>query len=347
MFLEPEHAYDTKQLRERGWTKAMIRDLLGDPDDKLSVGLPYYSSSKHLFRQDRVEAIEASHEFREAFRRSACRRKMDPTETLNRSRHLEEAGAPRRYALNLKAEEEERERDRKKWEDDRKRAEAERERRQQQDDLLRQRMGIDPFGKIPLINHDSRRPASAVRVASLRLDVLGVDCGEVYWLVKLDDHVFELWNESVPQRVPVVARLRLPEMDEEQAARCLMLEVASRTAAYDGLGELDEPGLVDRSAWEAIRDAIAARAEAQEGEGPPGILSAAKDLNLAPEAIPGRGPLFRASCVGRNHWFEINPEKGFWYCGYCKCGGTADELIRLVAERRETDSARAPARDLT
>ena len=50
-------------LRERGWTEAMIRGLLGAPD--LTVDNPHYKTAApmRLWRLQRVEAAEASPEF--------------------------------------------------------------------------------------------------------------------------------------------------------------------------------------------------------------------------------------------------------------------------------------------
>jgi hypothetical protein len=47
-------------LAERGWTEAMIRDLLGEPD--LMVDNPHYKSAAamRLWRMQRAEAMEAS-----------------------------------------------------------------------------------------------------------------------------------------------------------------------------------------------------------------------------------------------------------------------------------------------
>jgi hypothetical protein len=52
-------------LRERGWTEAMIRDLLGKPD--LKVDNPHCSGAApmRLWRLQRAEAIEATTEFAE------------------------------------------------------------------------------------------------------------------------------------------------------------------------------------------------------------------------------------------------------------------------------------------
>ena len=50
-------------LRARGWTEAMIRDLLGEPD--LHADNPHYSSAApmRLWRLQRAEAVEATQEF--------------------------------------------------------------------------------------------------------------------------------------------------------------------------------------------------------------------------------------------------------------------------------------------
>jgi len=58
-------------LREHGWTEAMIRDLLGDPD--LQVDSPHYKSAApmRLWRLQRVEVIEASPEFARRRERAA------------------------------------------------------------------------------------------------------------------------------------------------------------------------------------------------------------------------------------------------------------------------------------
>lgn len=51
-------------VKERGWTDAMVRDLLGPPD-KLATN-PHYASAPpvKLFAVDRVEAVEKAGEFK-------------------------------------------------------------------------------------------------------------------------------------------------------------------------------------------------------------------------------------------------------------------------------------------
>lgn len=71
MSVETNHKRDdllsARQLKdEHGWTDAMIRDLLGDPDDTRRN--PYNSSSgkpMRLWLKERVEAIEATDGFRD------------------------------------------------------------------------------------------------------------------------------------------------------------------------------------------------------------------------------------------------------------------------------------------
>jgi hypothetical protein len=61
-------------LKQRGWTEAMIRDLLGAPD--LTVKNPHYSSAApmRLWRLRRAEEIEASPEFARERERAGRRR---------------------------------------------------------------------------------------------------------------------------------------------------------------------------------------------------------------------------------------------------------------------------------
>lgn len=83
----PAH-YCASALRSRGWTDAMIRDLLGDAD--LSITNPYFTKSHkaRLWSRSRVEQAEAGPEFRE---RAAARR----TETYERRTDRRSDSAPR------------------------------------------------------------------------------------------------------------------------------------------------------------------------------------------------------------------------------------------------------------
>jgi hypothetical protein len=58
-------------LKERGWTEAMIRDLLGEPD--LLTDNPHYKSAapRRLWRLQKAEAAEASPEFTSRRERAA------------------------------------------------------------------------------------------------------------------------------------------------------------------------------------------------------------------------------------------------------------------------------------
>lgn len=73
-------------LKERGWTEAMIRDLLGEPD--LRVKNPHYSSADpmRLWRLQRAEAAEGAPEFagrkERAIRQCAAARKAAGTREI-------------------------------------------------------------------------------------------------------------------------------------------------------------------------------------------------------------------------------------------------------------------------
>lgn len=82
---------DVAELRERGWTEAMVRDLLGEPDQTVAVAHFFNYAGKRAYRLDRVEAAESTEEFRELFTRSAKRRRLSAEFTervLESSRRL-------------------------------------------------------------------------------------------------------------------------------------------------------------------------------------------------------------------------------------------------------------------
>jgi hypothetical protein len=64
-------------LKRRGWTEAMISRLLGTPDERQPN--PYYPSAgtpMRLYLSPRVEAAEASPEFRQWSERNRARRQL-------------------------------------------------------------------------------------------------------------------------------------------------------------------------------------------------------------------------------------------------------------------------------
>jgi hypothetical protein len=67
-------------LKERGWTEAMIRDLLGEPDRY--VDNPHYKSAgqMRLWRLQRVEAAEAAPEFAGRKQRAGARKAAETRE---------------------------------------------------------------------------------------------------------------------------------------------------------------------------------------------------------------------------------------------------------------------------
>lgn len=64
-------AYIAGDLRDRGWTKAMIRDLLGEPEAKIEAHWSGYTY--HLYRAARVEEAEAQDSFQDRVKRAKKR----------------------------------------------------------------------------------------------------------------------------------------------------------------------------------------------------------------------------------------------------------------------------------
>ena len=66
--------YSVSSLKHRGWTDAMVRDLLGDPD-KRSVN-PHYrkAAQTHLYAIERVHETEATEAFAERLAKAEKRR---------------------------------------------------------------------------------------------------------------------------------------------------------------------------------------------------------------------------------------------------------------------------------
>lgn len=86
-------AYIAGDLRDRGWTKAMIRDLLGEPEAKIEAHSSGYTY--HLYRAARVEEAEAQDSFQDraerAKKRSASAAKAAERrreQTLTEAEHL-------------------------------------------------------------------------------------------------------------------------------------------------------------------------------------------------------------------------------------------------------------------
>ena len=63
------------------------------------------------------------------------------------------------------------------------------------------------------------------------------------------------------------------------------------------------------------------------------IVKLAKDLTLAP-CPSGTGPdHWQAHCPGTKHFLEIQATRNLFYCGYCRHGGSLNELCAFVSER--------------
>lgn len=77
----PEYL-DVDMLHLRGWTRTMIEQLLGEPDDWEPVSHWANFSGKRLYSLSRVSSIEASSKFQETFVRSVRRRKLSEQQII-------------------------------------------------------------------------------------------------------------------------------------------------------------------------------------------------------------------------------------------------------------------------
>ena len=77
----PEYL-DVDRLHQRGWTRTMIEQLLGEPDDWEPVSHWANFRGKRLYSLSRVSLIEASPKFQEVFVRSALRRKLSEQQII-------------------------------------------------------------------------------------------------------------------------------------------------------------------------------------------------------------------------------------------------------------------------
>ena len=68
--------YDIALLINRGWTKTLIKYLLGDEDERCPVDHFANFQGKCLFLKERVNLIEQSEQFENLFLKSANRRKF-------------------------------------------------------------------------------------------------------------------------------------------------------------------------------------------------------------------------------------------------------------------------------
>jgi len=65
-----------QQLSERGWTDALVKRFLGEPDGWEPVNHWANWTGKRTYFLKRVQIAEASPEFEAAYRRSVLRRKL-------------------------------------------------------------------------------------------------------------------------------------------------------------------------------------------------------------------------------------------------------------------------------
>jgi len=145
------------------------------------------------------------------------------------------------------------------------------------------------------------------------------------------------WADVAPEEIPPFTRvLHDPDFEGsldsagEHMLRRLLLSYFGHLLPM----EVTAPGLIDGKRYNALlqsirRDTDAAAAIFRDVP----IVSLASELNLYPVCIAVNGKAWQCQCPGfKNHSLLIDAEKGLFYCGYCRVGGSYDDLKEFVSD---------------
>ena len=295
------------ELRDRGWTEAMIKRLLGEPD---WVESGYGPLCKRAYRATYVEAMEAGSVFRQEFAVSAKRRRLDQgfvAEVLKRSLELERTGAVAIWNDHVEARRLAHER------------ELEEARRQ-------------PNAEAP-VRRPARRPASKL-VCCVDIDGPLVDSSICIRFIRRKGKDRVYCEES-----PSVKAERETAGTPVEAVAKLLPPVLSTLMRFGGPLRLASPGLVDGGVFAEVIEQLAARS-AKIGEGnleqdQAAIVVLARELGLKPEPGMDALDLWEATCPGTQHRLLLNTNRNEFWCGYCNRSGDVDALRSFADERKQ------------
>jgi hypothetical protein len=332
-----EDTLDAKDLTARGWTRAMVPELLGDADRR--EPLPHFvrRPGKRLYLRARVEAVEGTPAFRDRFERSLPRRKLAPevvAEVLARSRALEaeasrasgtaggdrardqdvdpaHSGAPAIDEADLGQ-----------------RGDPAFVRRVQQ---YRRRLGILDRESAALTPPGMGVPAEATFVIRLSY-VAAEELDEMFYLEALPEALFELWSDANSGE-RVVARQTLPGRDPASAAYALLEAVVLARLANRSY-DFEEGGLLSEADWLGIRTRMEERRIAAGPVDDRELHAVALRLKLFPAPEDADAGLFVAQCPRHPHTLELDLPRQQWRCPACATGGRPDELEQFALRVR-------------
>jgi hypothetical protein len=100
---DDSHLYlDIETLRRRGWTEALIKKFLGEPDRRIPVDHWANFTGKSVYFLGRVEGAESDAEFQTAFQKSLHRRRIDQAGVANfMAERAKTAGAVDQWANSM------------------------------------------------------------------------------------------------------------------------------------------------------------------------------------------------------------------------------------------------------
>ena len=126
--------------------------------------------------------------------------------------------------------------------------------------------------------------------------------------------------------------------DEARACQRLFRAYVRSLVGFAWPKTLILPGLLSQQGFEQtveqVRAGFAAnQAAGRRRGGHSAIVRAARRLKLGPEP-DGRSPAFwQARCPGTKHFILLSPDKGEFFCGYCRKRGGVTELEAFVGQR--------------
>jgi hypothetical protein len=294
-------------IRERGWTEGRIEKLLGEPSWILSG---WGDGSKRAYHAHYVEAVEAGDQFREAFKASAKRRRLDKEfvqEVLSRSVELENSGAIAR------------------WLEEKEAARIARE----EEAAVRARLYKDKL---------ARSKPSIPRPPSELLCCIDVDVMSEEYSVEIRFMRNQGVDRVFCEDFPAATAQREYEGDSSDSISILLPVVISVIMRYAGPVNFSRAGRVTEKEFTEIVNDLVMRSEkirkANLEQSVAEIVSSAFALGLQPEPSSQSENLWAANCPAARHRMLLNTSRNEFWCGYCKRSGDVEALRSYSEEHK-------------
>lgn len=196
---------------------------------------------------------------------------------------------------------------------------------------------MDPWIKHDLAPARWGLPSEAVHLLTLEIhyDIDTVE--ESYFLHSPSSGIYELWIRG--NKSGVAIRVESTESDSHKLGRKLIYDLCAARTGMGSPTKFAASGSLSKKDWKQIEAKLLVsygRRDWKEISDPHNIIHTANALVLHPFCVGISTPRCRAQCPsGRSHFIDIDPHKGFWYCGYCKQGGNNKDLQQFAEKRKD------------